>query len=129
MVKSGRGVFCFDPWVLYRQGALTNPNCLLAGVLGKGKSCLAKSLATRSVAFGRRVYAPGDPKGEWSAVAEAAANRTIESDDAAALRDAILQVLNDPGYAEASAEARSAFTALPLLDGVYDRLMTELQPA
>ena len=60
------GGFCFDPWVLYRDGVITNPNCLLAGVVGKGKSCLAKSLATRSIAFGRRVYVPGDPKGEWS---------------------------------------------------------------
>lgn len=65
------GGFCFDPWVLYQQGVLTNPNCLLAGVVGKGKSCLAKALATRSIAFGRRVYVPGDPKGEWTVVAEA----------------------------------------------------------
>ena len=65
------GGFCFDPWVLYQHGVLTNPNCLLAGVVGKGKSCLAKSIATRSIAFGRRVYVPGDPKGEWSQVAEA----------------------------------------------------------
>jgi hypothetical protein len=41
---------------------ITNPNGLLAGVVGKGKSCLAKSLATRSIAFGRRVYVPGDPR-------------------------------------------------------------------
>ena len=38
------GAFCFDPWVLYRQGVITNPNCLLAGVVGKGKSCLARVL-------------------------------------------------------------------------------------
>jgi hypothetical protein len=48
--------FCYDPWVLYRAGVLTNPNCLLAGVVGKGKSTLGKSLATRSIAFGRKVY-------------------------------------------------------------------------
>ena len=71
------GGFCFDPWVLYAQGVLTNPNCLLAGVVGKGKSCLAKSIATRSIAFGRRVYVPGDPKGEWTVVAEAVGGATI----------------------------------------------------
>nr|WP_255524025.1 ATP-binding protein [Terrabacter sp. MAHUQ-38] len=71
------GGFCFDPWVLYRDGVITNPNCLLAGVVGKGKSCLAKSLATRSIAFGRRVYVPGDPKGEWSAVARAVGGAAI----------------------------------------------------
>ena len=37
--------FCFDPWTLYAAGALTNPNVLLAGVIGQGKSALAKSLA------------------------------------------------------------------------------------
>ena len=72
------GAFCFDPWVLYRQGVITNPNCLLAGVVGKGKSCLAKSLATRSIAFGRRVYVPGDPKGEWTIVAKAVGGVAIE---------------------------------------------------
>ena len=71
------GGFCFDPWELYQQGVLTNPNCLLAGVVGKGKSFLAKSLATRSIAFGRRVYVPGDPKGEWSVVADAVGGSAI----------------------------------------------------
>ncbi len=71
------GGFCFDPWVLYQQGVLTNPNCLLAGVVGKGKSCLAKSIATRSIAFGRRVYVPGDPKGEWTIVAQAVGGAAI----------------------------------------------------
>ncbi|TAM87045.1 MAG: ATP-binding protein, partial [Jatrophihabitans sp.] len=70
--------FCYDPWVLYRAGVLTNPNCLLAGVVGKGKSTLAKSLATRSIAFGRKVYVPGDPKGEWSVVARAVGGQAIE---------------------------------------------------
>jgi hypothetical protein len=60
--------FCYDPWELYRQGALTNPNICLAGQIGRGKSTLAKSLAARCIAFGRRVYVPGDPKGEWTVV-------------------------------------------------------------
>lgn len=72
------GGFCFDPWVLYHQGVLTNPNTLLAGAVGKGKSCLAKSIATRSIAFGRRVYVPGDPKGEWTAVARAVGGAAIQ---------------------------------------------------
>ena len=72
------GGFCFDPWELYRQGVITNPNCLLAGVVGKGKSFLAKSMATRSIAFGRKVYVPGDPKGEWSVVAQAVGGAAIQ---------------------------------------------------
>jgi hypothetical protein len=69
--------FCYDPWELYRQGALTNPNITLAGQIGRGKSTLAKSLATRCIAFGRRVYVPGDPKGEWTTVAKAVGGATI----------------------------------------------------
>lgn len=69
--------FCFDPWTLYAEGLITNPNMLLAGVIGQGKSALAKSLAVRSVAVGRRIYVPGDPKGEWAAVAEAVGGRVI----------------------------------------------------
>jgi hypothetical protein len=70
-------VFCFDPWVLYQRGVLTNPNVLVAGVVGRGKSALVKSLAVRSITFGRRVYVPGDPKGEWTPVAEAVGGQTI----------------------------------------------------
>jgi hypothetical protein len=63
--------FVFDPWQLYVDGVITNPNMLLAGVIGRGKSALAKSLALRMTAFGVRVYVPGDPKGEWGEVARA----------------------------------------------------------
>jgi hypothetical protein len=70
--------FCYDPWVLYRIGVITNPNCVLAGVVGKGKSTLAKALATRSIAFGRKVYVPGDPKGEWTVVARMVGGQAIE---------------------------------------------------
>ncbi|MDP9092400.1 MAG: ATP-binding protein [Actinomycetota bacterium] len=70
--------FCFDPWSLYGSGVLTNPNCVLAGVVGMGKSTLAKAMATRSIAFGRNVYVPGDPKGEWTAVSKAVGGQAIE---------------------------------------------------
>jgi hypothetical protein len=74
---SGAG-FVYDPWVLYSSGVLTNPNCLLAGVVGRGKSTLAKAIATRSIAFGRKCYVPGDPKGEWSVVARSVGGQAIE---------------------------------------------------
>ena len=70
--------FCYDPWALYRQGELTNPNICLAGQIGRGKSALAKSLACRCIAFGRRVYVPGDPKGEWTRVADAVGGQSIQ---------------------------------------------------
>ena len=67
---SGSG-FTYDPWLLYQRGVLTNPNITVAGVIGTGKSALCKALATRSFAFGRNTYIPGDVKGEWSPVARA----------------------------------------------------------
>jgi hypothetical protein len=73
---SGAG-FVYDPWVLYQLGILTNPNCLLAGVVGRGKSTLAKAIATRSIAFGRKCYVPGDPKGEWTAVSRSVGGQAI----------------------------------------------------
>lgn len=71
------GSFVYDPWVLYQRGLITAPNVVLAGIVGSGKSALAKSLYTRSLPFGRRVYVPGDPKGEHTAVAEAVGGRAI----------------------------------------------------
>lgn len=64
------GAFTYDPFALYgKLDGFTNPNILLAGIIGMGKSALAKSLAVRAVAFGYRIYVPCDPKGEWSIVA------------------------------------------------------------
>jgi hypothetical protein len=69
--------FVYDPWVLYACGLITAPNLVLAGIVGAGKSSLAKSLYTRSIPFGRRVYVPGDPKGEHTPVAEAVGGKAI----------------------------------------------------
>ncbi len=66
--------FCYDPFSLYASGRIegfTNPNAVLAGIIGMGKSALAKSLAIRAIAHDYRVYVPCDPKGEWTAVARA----------------------------------------------------------
>lgn len=71
------GSFVYDPWVLYQRGLITAPNVVLAGIVGSGKSALAKSLYTRSIPFGRRVYVVADPKGEHTQIAEAVGGRAI----------------------------------------------------
>ncbi len=71
------GSFVFDPWTLYAKGIITAPNLILAGIVGSGKSSLAKSLYTRSLPFNRRVYVPCDPKGEHTAVAERVGGKAI----------------------------------------------------
>ncbi len=71
------GSFVFDPWTLYQRGIITAPNIVLAGIVGSGKSSLAKSLYTRSIPFGRKVYIPSDPKGEHTAVAKSVGGQAI----------------------------------------------------
>jgi len=71
------GSFAFDAFELYRQGVITAPNMIVAGIVGAGKSALIKSLYTRSIAFGRKVYLAGDPKGEHSHIAEAVGGKAI----------------------------------------------------
>jgi type IV secretory pathway VirB4 component len=51
---SGGGAFCYDPWVLYGDGALDDPNAIVLGKLGQGKSALVKTLLWRMLLFGRR---------------------------------------------------------------------------
>lgn len=70
------GPFCFDPWELYGRGVLTNPNALVLGQLGRGKSTFIKTLVWRQLAFGRRAWIV-DPKGEYAALAEASGCRAV----------------------------------------------------
>jgi type IV secretory pathway VirB4 component len=82
----GRGVFigrdlsgeafCYDPWVLYAQGALDDPNAIVLGKLGQGKSALVKTLLWRMLLFGRRAFVL-DVKREYGPLCEAVGVRPI----------------------------------------------------
>src|SRR5205085_12342970 len=48
------GPFAYDPWELYARGLISNPNMLVIGEVGTGKSALKKSYLLRQIAFGRR---------------------------------------------------------------------------
>lgn len=109
-----RSLFCFDPWAHYAAGALTNPNVLLAGVIGQGKSSLAKSLAMRSIAAGRSVYVPGDPKGEWAVIAEATGGTVIRLGVGLPTRLNPLDAPDGPGQASARARLLAAVAAVAL---------------
>ncbi|MDR2931343.1 MAG: ATP-binding protein [Propionibacteriaceae bacterium] len=128
----GGASFVYDPWVLYAAGIITAPNIVLAGIVGSGKSSLAKSLYTRSIPFGRRVYVPGDPKGEHTAVAEAVGGKAIRLGHGLATR---LNPL-DEGYrpshltdaewlAQVTSRRRDLIGALA--ETVLDRTMTPLE--
>ncbi len=53
---SGGGAFCYDPWALYADGVLDDPNAIVLGKLGQGKSSLVKTLLWRMIVFGRRAF-------------------------------------------------------------------------
>jgi type IV secretory pathway VirB4 component len=70
-VLTGGGGFAYDPFELYGSGVLTNPNILIAGEPGVGKSATAKTFIYRSVGVFGRWVAIADPKGEYTPLAEA----------------------------------------------------------
>lgn len=65
------GAFVYDPWELYAAGAITNPNALVAGVVGKGKSALVKTYLLRQSVFGRRAVVLSPKPQEYDRLAEA----------------------------------------------------------
>jgi hypothetical protein len=62
--------FAYDPFDLYRRGVLTNPNMVVIGQIGRGKSAFVKTYLWRQTVFGRRAWVV-DPKGEYGALARA----------------------------------------------------------
>jgi type IV secretory pathway VirB4 component len=62
--------FTYDPFVLYERRIISNPNLVVAGEVGAGKSSLIKSYLYRQALFGRVPWI-ADPKGEYAPLAEA----------------------------------------------------------
>jgi type IV secretory pathway VirB4 component len=73
---SGGGAFCYDPWVLYGDGVLDDPNVIVLGKLGQGKSSLVKTLLWRMLLFGRRAFVL-DVKREYGPLCRALGVRPI----------------------------------------------------
>jgi hypothetical protein len=64
------GSFVHDPFELYATGILSNPNMIVLGQIGRGKSAFVKTYLWRQAVFGRRAWVV-DPKGEYRSLAEA----------------------------------------------------------
>ena len=92
------GLFVHDPFALYRSGVLSNPNMVVLGEIGRGKSAFVKSFLYRQAAFGRRIVV-FDPKGEYGQLTRALGATPITLAPGGALR------LNPLDVASANAEA------------------------
>lgn len=68
-VLTGGAGFWFDPFEAYRAGIVTNPNMLVAGEPGVGKSTAVKTFVHRCVGTLGRWVAIADPKGEYRSLA------------------------------------------------------------
>ncbi|HXX89085.1 MAG TPA: hypothetical protein VEI83_02525 [Acidimicrobiales bacterium] len=77
--------FAYDPFELYLDGVLTNPNMIVFGQIGRGKSAFVKSYLWRQAAFGRRAWVV-DPKGEYGSLARAWGSVPIALQPGGALR-------------------------------------------
>jgi len=64
------GSFCYDPFDLYAAGVLTNPNMVVVGQIGRGKSSLVKTYLWRQSLLGAQAWVI-DPKGEYGPLARA----------------------------------------------------------
>lgn len=68
--------FSYDPFVLYEQRMISNPNLFVAGEVGSGKSSLVKTYLFRQAVFGRIPWV-ADPKGEYAPLARALGEEPI----------------------------------------------------
>ncbi len=69
--------FCFDPWQLYAQQSVSNTNVLVVGNIGWGKTNTAMAIALRGITCGYRVIVPGDPKNDWTRLAQALGGQAV----------------------------------------------------
>jgi type IV secretory pathway VirB4 component len=65
------GAFACHPVDWLRRGLITNPNLLVTGIPGAGKSATLKALATRLAAYGVKTLVAGDLKNEYAPLARA----------------------------------------------------------
>ena len=72
------GAFSCHPLAWLADGLVSNPNILVTGVPGAGKSATIKALALRLMCFGARVFVAGDLKNEYAPLARALGAEPVE---------------------------------------------------
>jgi type IV secretory pathway VirB4 component len=115
-------LFCHDPFELYRMGMLTNPNMIVIGQIGRGKSALVKTFLYRQAAFGRRVIVI-DPKGEYAPLATALGSEALKLAPGGALR--LNPLAFDTAVTDREERRRASIgAATAVAEAVVDRVLT-----
>jgi type IV secretory pathway VirB4 component len=123
-VLAGGAAFAWDPFDAYRAGTVTNPNALIAGEPGVGKSATTKCLLYRACGVFGRWAAIVDPKGEYRGLADALGMTVIELHPGGTAR--INPLEPGPAAADGPAETgrRQAIMLVALLGTVLRRDLT-----
>lgn len=72
------GAFSCHPLAWLADGLVSNPNMLVTGVPGAGKSATIKALALRLACYGVRAFVAGDLKNEYAPLARALGTEPVE---------------------------------------------------
>jgi hypothetical protein len=127
-VTGGLSGFYFDPFEFYEQGHLSNPNMLVLGSVGFGKSATVKAFIRRSKAVygGERYLAIIDPKGEYGDVAADLGLPVVQLRPGG--RDRINPMDPGGGDTDSSVLARQTLAA-QLVAGALDRDLSPVEDA
>jgi hypothetical protein len=127
-VTGGMAGFYFDPFEFYSQRHLTNPNMIVMGSVGFGKSATVKALVRRlkAVYGADRYLAIVDPKGEYGPLAADLGLAVVKPYPGG--RDRINPMDAGGGDGDSSLLARQGL-AVQLIAGVLGRGLTPIEDA
>ena len=128
-VLTGGGGFAYDPFEAYAAGIVTNPNLLLAGEPGVGKSATAKTFVYRSVAVFGRWVAIADPKGEYRPLADALGLTIIDLHPGGTTRINPLDAAPSPSGDRDEQARRQTAMVTALIGSVLRRDLTQPEDA
>ena len=122
------GAFVFDPFELYAAGVVSNPNMVVFGQIGRGKSAFVKSFLWRQATFGRRAWVV-DPKGEYRDLARAWGVRPVALRPGGSVRLNPLDPGPEGGEAGSAGLARAARVPSDLTGQRQTELLSSLSSA
>jgi type IV secretory pathway VirB4 component len=126
-ITAGGAPFAYDAFAAYNEGRVTNPNVLVVGEPGVGKSALLKCLISRSSALLGRWVAIIDPKGEYADLADRLGLAVVKLHPGGEQR---LNPLHRNAHAdEHDASVRQATMIAALVASVLRRDLTPLEDA